>query len=415
MVKRAGLVALVVALAASLGFVVVRGQDGRAADLVVHEWGTFTSVAGPDGQAVPWHPLSGSSDLPCFVRLLNPVDVKVDLGSGSTGGSVSWVSMLRARVRMETPVLYFYSPRETTVDVRVEFPHGLITEWYPQAVVPGPFYPINFSAAGSISWRAVQVRPAAKPDFPTERGSSHYYAARATDAAPVAANGQLEKFLFYRGLADFPPALRARETDGNAVLVENTGATVVPHLLLFESDGKRFGYRVATALGKNVTLARPALTSDLASLRRDLGAMLVSEGLFPKEAEAMLDTWRDSWFEPGLRVLYLVPRATADAILPLAIKPAPHNTARVFVGRMEIPTTEMQADIARDLDRNDSLALARYGRFLEPAMDQMWNRASESERKHIETAFASARKILASSETTCQASGHRPQAPGLRH
>lgn len=407
MLKRAGLVALVVALVVPVGFVVVRGQDGRAPDLVVHEWGTFTSVAGPDGQAVPWHPLSGSSDLPCFVRLLNPGDVKVDLGPRSTGGSASWLSMLRARVRMETPVLYFYSPRETTVDVRVEFPHGLITEWYPQAVVPGPIYPINFAAAGSISWRAVRVRPDARPVFPTERGSSHYYAARATDAAPVQASDQLEKFLFYRGLADFPPALRARETDGNSVLVENTGASVVPHILLFESDGKNFGYRVATALEKHVTLARPALTSDIASLRRDLGAMLVDQGLLPKEAEAMLDTWRDSWFEPGLRVLYLVPRATADAILPLAITPAPHTTARVFVGRMEILTAEMQADIARHLDRNDYLALARYGRFLEPAMDQMWNRASESERTHIEAAFASVSKILASSETTCQGSGTR--------
>ncbi|HKW01314.1 MAG TPA: hypothetical protein VJN96_15925 [Vicinamibacterales bacterium] len=407
MVKRAGLVVLAIALAASLGFAVVRGQDGRAPDLVVHEWGTFTSVAGPDGQAVPWHPLSGSSDLPCFVRLLSPGDVKVALSPGNTGAPVSWLSMLRARVRMETPVLYFYSPRETTVDVRVQFPHGLITEWYPQAVVPGPFYPINFSTAGSISWRAVQVRPAAKPDFPTEPGSSHYYAARATDAAPVAANGQLEKFLFYRGLADFPPALRARETGNNSVLIENTDASVVPHLLLFESDGKNFGYRVATALGKHVTLARPALTSDLASLRRDLGAMLVAEGLFPKEAEAMLDTWRDSWFEPGLRVLYLVPRSTADAILPLAITPAPQTTARVFVGRMEILTSEMQDTIARDLGRKDYLALSKYGRFLEPAMDQMWNRASEGGRRQIEEAFASVSKILASAETTCQAPGNR--------
>lgn len=407
MVKRAGLVALVVALVASVGFVGVRGQDGRAADLVVHEWGTFTSVAGPDGQAVPWHPLSGSSDLPCFVQLLNPGSVKVELPVNGAYQPVSLLTALRARVRMETPVLYFYSPRDTTVDVRVQFPHGLITEWYPQAVVPGPFYPINFAAAGSVSWPAVQVRPAARPDFPTEPGSSHYYAARATDAAPVAASGQQEKFLFYRGLADFPPAIRARETGANSVVIENTGPNLVPHLILFESDGQHFGYRAATALAHDVTIARPELTSDLASLRRDLGAMLVDQGLFPKEAEAMLDTWRDSWFEPGLRVLYLVPRASTDAILPLAITPAPQTTARVFVGRMELVTEAMQANIAHAMDRTDYLALARYGRFLEPAMDQMWNRASESERKRIETAFAAVAKILRSAETSCQAPGTR--------
>ena len=34
---------------------------------IVHEWGTFTSVAGPDGTAVEWTPLAGPNDLPCFV------------------------------------------------------------------------------------------------------------------------------------------------------------------------------------------------------------------------------------------------------------------------------------------------------------------------------------------------------------
>jgi hypothetical protein len=219
-------------------------------------------------------------------------------------------------------------------------------------------------------------------------------------------SGQQEKFLFYRGLADFPPAIRARESGQHAVLVENTGADVVPHAMLFESDGRRFGYRVTETLETSVTLPRPELTSDLASLRRDLGAMLVEQGLFPKEADAMLDTWRDSWFEPGLRVLYLVPRTSVDAILPLAITPAPQTTARVFVGRMEIVTESMQSAVARAVDRNDLAALAKYGRFLEPAMDQLWYRAeSDALREQIETAFRAAAKILSSEEKTCRAPG----------
>src|SRR5687768_18150308 len=36
-------------------------------DLTVHEWGTFTTVAGTDGRAMDWLPLSGPTDLPCFV------------------------------------------------------------------------------------------------------------------------------------------------------------------------------------------------------------------------------------------------------------------------------------------------------------------------------------------------------------
>src|SRR5438309_1054992 len=36
--------------------------------LTAHEWGTFTSIAGNDGQAAEWLPLSGSTDLPGFVK-----------------------------------------------------------------------------------------------------------------------------------------------------------------------------------------------------------------------------------------------------------------------------------------------------------------------------------------------------------
>src|SRR6266478_1920115 len=86
--------------------------------LTVHEWGTFTSVAGEDGSAVDWDALGCKDDLPGFVN---------DFGYRG----FKW--RLRGTVRMETPVVYFYSPREVEVHVKVTFPKGLITEWYPQA------------------------------------------------------------------------------------------------------------------------------------------------------------------------------------------------------------------------------------------------------------------------------------------
>ena len=90
-----------------------------APQLTVHEWGTFTSVAGQDGRAVEWLPLSGPPDLPCFVDRFR-FNIK-----GSLPGMV----------RMETPVLYFYTPREMTVNVNVRFPQGAMTEWFPRAAV----------------------------------------------------------------------------------------------------------------------------------------------------------------------------------------------------------------------------------------------------------------------------------------
>src|SRR5262245_65977662 len=44
-----------------------RGDHGSTG-LTVHEWGTFTAVAGEDGRPVQWMALSGPSDLPCFVK-----------------------------------------------------------------------------------------------------------------------------------------------------------------------------------------------------------------------------------------------------------------------------------------------------------------------------------------------------------
>src|SRR5580700_1903099 len=61
-------------------------------NLVVHEWGTFTSVAGASGEPVYWAPLIDTPDLPCFVEHLSPQNPKAS----------------NALVRMETPVLYFY-------------------------------------------------------------------------------------------------------------------------------------------------------------------------------------------------------------------------------------------------------------------------------------------------------------------
>src|ERR1019366_8224115 len=88
--------------------------------LTVHEWGTFTTIADGAGGSEPWSPLSGASDLPCFVAHLNGLQYKVM-------PALPALTTQTVTVRMETPVLYFYSARKTTVSVGVDFPKGLIT------------------------------------------------------------------------------------------------------------------------------------------------------------------------------------------------------------------------------------------------------------------------------------------------
>ena len=85
----------------------------------------------------------------------------------------------------------------------------------------------------------------------------------------------------------------------------------------------------------------------------------------------MVETWRDSWFEEGARVFYLVPPRAIDAILPLTITPAPAAITRVFVGRMDIVTTTARQAVADAIGTGDTLVLERYGRLLGPIVDRI--------------------------------------------
>ena len=334
--------------------------------LTAHEWGTFTSIAGEKGQAVEWSPLTDSTDLPEFVEHFRGAGFKLGL---------------RGTVRMETPVLYFYDSREETVSVNVRFARGVITEWYPQASRVEPTAALHDSSLngkqpdGSISWGAVTVAPGLRAGFPAGNQENHYYAARQTASTPVLVKTlrgeQREKFLFYRGVANFEVPVAARLTNGGQVLIENHGDEEIPGVILFERRGEKVGFRVGGTVKDRMALELPALAGTMDSLRRELEGLLVSRGLYQDEAHAMVETWRNSWFEEGSRLLYLVPDKFVNTVLPLSIRPAPVQTVRVFVGRLELVTPATQRAVERALGTYDGAALSKYGRFLEPILQAM--------------------------------------------
>ena len=330
------------------------------AGLTVHEWGTFTSVAGEDGRAVEWDTLGGNDDLPGFVV---------------RGGYRCTKVQLTGTVRMETPVLYFYSAEPLVASVKVAFPKGVITEWYPPAADSHPSFDPSFSVTGGIEWNGIQVRPGADPSFPTEKAPSHYYAARSTAAAPVMVNGKPEKFLFYRGVSRTPVPLSARVLDDGKIAIENRANDPIPSVILFENRGSRIGYTAAGPLYWSANIDPPSLGGDFESLRQELESTLVRQGLFQKEAHAMVETWRDSWFEEGSRLIYILPAASVDAMLPLHVEPAPQRTARVFVGRMELITPATRAAVEQAIARKDMSILQTFGRFMEPILQRIGPRA----------------------------------------
>jgi hypothetical protein len=343
-----------------------------AKDLTVHEWGTFTSVAGEDGTPVSWAALRAPSDLPCFVYRLSAVCVKCNATSV---------------VRMETPVLYFYTPRPTTVTVRVDLPSGVITEWYPKAT--GIPKDVTYGVDGKIDWGPVQLLPGAAPAYPTDEGPSHYYAARNTDSASLRIDDQQEKLLFYRGVAGEGVVLEPRLLPNGQMGLRNAIDAPIPFAALFENRGGRMGYRVVRKLTTPVTVDLPELTGDRAALDGELAGALTGAGLYPKEAAAMIETWRDSWFEEGMRVFYILPRSKVDSVLPLKITPAPSATERVFVGRVEVLSDATAQTLRAALASGDTATLRRCGRFLDPFVTQLMHTGrvtiSQAARNYMDT------------------------------
>jgi hypothetical protein len=334
------------------------------ARLVAHEWGTFTSFSGSDGEATSFTP--NNTDLPYFVYYRDNRNAKVR-------------RLQHGLVSMETPVVYFYADREMKVSVNVDFPKGWITEWYPFAHgTPGQTARSEKTGGQSIRWN-VKLTPDEPARFPFDKSNrtNHYYAARETDAVPLqvevtgrkndddedryneselrgASVLEREKFLFYRGVGTFPPPVTVRALGGDRVRVLNNSGGRATGLVLVSVRNGQIGFRAVGELESGAELTATIPPTDDA--RADLGAVLVKEltaaGLYEKEAKAMVKTWDSAWFgEEGTRLLYLVPRAKTDELLPITIDPKPTELVRVLVGRHDFLTPEQEATAEKQLQR----------------------------------------------------------------
>jgi len=376
------------------------------ADYAAHEWGTFTSIQGSDGTPIPWNPLDGPSDLPGFVfhrdrPTHNPgpagARIRANLMLG-TKSSRPWLQ------RMETPVIYFHAREPLSVDVHVRFPEGLITEWFPQVSGFGPVPAIDPSLPASkeshIHWSGVRVSPptptrtaGSEPigdDLPTEPGSasSHYFTARQGSSHRVHATRpflpepapQHDRFLFYRGAGQFlAPLHLSVPPDDRTLRLANQGPEPIGPLFVVRVHNGTTAYQtlptLAPAAHAIVPIPEPTSTPGDGLLEGGLQTALVTAGLTPAEATAMVDTWRNAWLgEEGTRVLYLLPRGWTDRTLPLELTPSPTSLVRVMVGRADVLLRSQESRIASllqaHLDGNTLWAVASLkalglGRFLE--------------------------------------------------
>jgi hypothetical protein len=445
-------------------------------NLVVHEWGTFLSVQGSDGSS-----LGGMVDsdeiLPSFVE---------------SRGLGTW-QRSQMRLKMETPVTYFYTDRPCDVQVRVEMPKGILTHWYPGVKAFGPaLKPSELRAISSkpevISTKRGQVFTGlirsetptsvelidvsgsiikiAKKDIderataatvklvasegnsfldwrnvhlvPDTQGASRKPAAllkpvtaeqtwryvRETDSAlvqvkawvPAGQNFEhqtaVEKFLFYRGLGTFDLPLEIRSTEAASDLqltLRNKHSQSLQGMFVIRVEKDTIQFASLGDLEGNASrlvsagslFSAPLPCQEGVPLAKSaVASALVSAGLFPKEAQAMVNTWERSYFRTeGLRMLFLLPHDMVNSAIPIQIRPAPEKLVRVMVGRIEMLTPGRERQIeklvaelgAKEFKIREAATsgLARLGRISEPALRRITATSNDPEVRHRAEALIS--------------------------
>lgn len=345
----------------------------RDSNFRVHEWGTFTTLAGSNGAQIGGL-VYDEDALPRFVheRRLQP--------QGFDG----------VRVKMETPVIYVYSDAEREVSIKVAFPQGVLTQWFPHVRGLAPRVDAKETAVrgGELDWGALTVlAPGAGLDrVPAVAEEDSWGFARAPRANVLrnCSSGEHERFLFYRGLGSFDLPVRALAPSDESVSFENRGAEPIAPVMALRVRGGKVGFELAAAVAPGRSIAVPAAPREmpLGEAMDEVAAQLVRAGLHPDEALAMVRTWRRSYFQTdGFRILYVVPRPQVDAILPLAIDPKPKEIVRVLVGRLDVllPSDEAKANETVRRARSLDQARAELGRFAEPIVAHLRDTSGDAE------------------------------------
>jgi hypothetical protein len=301
--------------------------------------------------------LNPSHELPPFVVQLKRPRVIARISKSGIKGHPD------VTMRLETPVIYFYPSRRfdknTRVNVNIQFKGGVMNEYYPdararvQGLGTNPFGGEVLSAQtrSFLSWTGLTIgsnKPLPETDKPV------WLAPRKVKAAAVRTPaGQVEKYLFYRGVAKLPTLFNVSYDKRKTQITISprkrnpVGEKLVIPVAWFV-DVKKDGRVNFTRIGRldlsALKIARFSLSRDdrqYTSNKRDqfrkrVKRALVKDGLFADEAEAMLNTWDQEYFrQAGKRILYIMPKAWTEYYLPLHIS-VPHKRVRTIVGRVDL-------------------------------------------------------------------------------
>lgn len=368
---------LLLAASCSSGGVPPGSTNSKA--LTVHEWGTFTSLLSSAGKTMEGLHHEEEA-LPAFVHSRSPGDAMANKGLEIQPTGVNQ--------KLETPVLYFYSQAAQAVKVHVDFPEGVVSQWYPDSAAFQPAIgAFSQVAGGAMEWQA-QLQPGMS-GFPTVAPDDIWAPSRKVASVPVQIAAEREQFIFYRGLGTFQVPFHATAATDGTLSIKNESSDPIANVFLLRlhpaggaiidlgalNPGQSLANIVPPVEGKEMNVDQY-----VADASTRIAAALVKSGLYADEARAMVDTWSRSYFRTqGLRFLYVVPRTWTDKLLPLTVEPKPVDLVRTLVGRVEVLTPDDETQLVSTVQTAASTAMtstqliASLGRFAEPKL----RRASE--------------------------------------
>jgi hypothetical protein len=200
------------------------------------------------------------------------------------------------------------------------------------------------------------------------------------------AGGQVEQFLFYRGLGNFDPPAHVTSAAGGAVTITNAYGEKLGPVFVLDVGASSGAFTVhpdGVAANAALTDVAPSLDGapSLDAYDQALGDAIVQAldgaGLYHDESLAMVATWKRQWFHtPGVRLLYLAPQSWTDASIPLTLQPKPDAITRVMMMRVEVVTPELEAADTKEAQLLASPSTASQGqayflglgRFAEPRL-----------------------------------------------
>jgi hypothetical protein len=377
---------------------------------VAHEWGTMTSVQGSDGASmVGLH--RDEEALPAFVQgracQRQPCRCESNKCLEFRPDPAYDLGVVQA---LETPVIYFYSTGPHAIEVHVGFPHGLISQWYPEPIAFTPRAPIVVGdvkqiGGGSMTWNVTVLPPTdSAPALAPAPPGSIWNPAREVKSnfieASIGGERQFEKFIFYRGVGQFETPFKVRSlSDGRGLLLTNHSSSPIPAAFLLRFESGQGEIKKIGAIGANqslevrdvplITPSSPSSESYRQLASSMIGEALVQADLYDDEARALLDTWKRSYFgTPGLKILYIMPRAWADEYLPMRMSPAPRELVRAFVGRIEVLTAQEEsallAQVRLSMSTHAAFPVESMGRMAEPKLRRVFRLTTDpKEREYI--------------------------------